>query len=178
MNPNRILPEYLPLFVRHNKRFFELADMTLAPMVLDWDEPSAAVKDAFAQFAPDGLATIVSDSTGGKLPSDHVWKGMVVTSLVNNTCGSQSPQELARVMKDAIAARVVKAQPTFAFFRIVWVPPGNVAKAVETLKAGYPEWNVEIVDPYTYFALLKRHIEPAVEGGHNLPSIRNRPFTN
>jgi hypothetical protein len=161
MNPNRILPEYLPLFVRHNKRFFEQADMTLAPMVLDWDEPSAAVKDAFVQFAPDGFATIVMDfhKTGGKSPTDHVWKGMVVANLDNSSCNSSSPEELATLMKKAIAGRVAKGQPTFMFFRIVWVPPGNVAKAIETLKTDHPEWNLEIVNPYAYFALLKRHIE-------------------
>src|SRR5437763_12384351 len=61
MNPNRVRPEFLPLFVEHNQKFFREADMTIAPMVLDQDEPSPPVKDAFAQFAPDGLATIVQD---------------------------------------------------------------------------------------------------------------------
>ena len=61
MNPNRIRKEYMPLFVRHNQRFFREADMTIAPMVLDWDQPSPEVKDAFRKFSPDGFATIVMD---------------------------------------------------------------------------------------------------------------------
>ena len=55
MNPNRVRKEYLPLFVKHNRRFFREADMTIAPMVLDWDQPSPEVKDAFRQFAPGRL---------------------------------------------------------------------------------------------------------------------------
>ena len=68
MNPNRVQKEHLPLFVEHNARFFRETDMTIAPMVLDWDEPTSDVKDAFAQFAPDGFATIVMDlhGKGGK----------------------------------------------------------------------------------------------------------------
>ena len=50
MNPNRVRPEHLPLFAEHNKRFFRETGMTIAPMVLDWDEPSARVKDAFREF--------------------------------------------------------------------------------------------------------------------------------
>ena len=61
MNPNRVRKEYLPLFVPHNQQFFREADMTIAPMVLDWDQPSPEVKDAFRQFSPDGFATIVMD---------------------------------------------------------------------------------------------------------------------
>lgn len=70
MNPNRVRPEHLPLFVEHNRRFFREADMSLAPMVLDWDAPTPAVKDAFRVFAPDGYATIVDDMhrQGGKPP--------------------------------------------------------------------------------------------------------------
>ena len=62
--------------------------MTIAPMVLDWDQPSPDVKDAFRQFSPDGFATIVMDlhGTGGKLPEPQVWKGMPVLELINNAC--------------------------------------------------------------------------------------------
>jgi hypothetical protein len=97
MNPNRIEKEYLPLFVRHNRHFFQQTDMTIAPMVLDWDEPSAEVKDAFARFSPDGFATIVMDlhQTGGQGPKPHLWKGMPVTNLINSTCNYSSPEQTA-----------------------------------------------------------------------------------
>src|SRR5205085_7525892 len=84
MNPDRVRKEFLPLFARHNRQFFREADMSIAPMVLDWDQPSAEVKDAFRQFAPEGFATIVDDMhhTGGKLPAAQVWKGMPVLELL------------------------------------------------------------------------------------------------
>ena len=54
--------------------------MTMAPRVLDEDQPARDVKDAFQQFAPDGFATIVQDPRGrvGRLPERQVWKGMPI----------------------------------------------------------------------------------------------------
>lgn len=158
MNPNRVRPEYMPLFIKHNKHFFERADMTLAPMVLDWDEPTAAVKDAFAQFAPDGFATIVMDlhGTGGKTPEPHVWKEMPVTELLNDTCNFANPKQTADAMYHAIE-RCGNKKPGFYFFRIVWTPPSSVIASLDTFSKEHPEIDYEVVDPYTFFDLFKQH---------------------
>jgi hypothetical protein len=158
MNPNRVLQENLPLFVGHNRRFFRETDMTMAPMVLDWDEPSAAVKDAFRQFAPDGLATIVMDlhGKGGKAPRPHVWKGMPVTELINDTCNFASPEQTAESMYARLKARPRDA-PGFYLFRIVWVGPGQIRKSLEVLRARHPNLEWELVDPYSFFSLFKEY---------------------
>ncbi len=160
MNPNRIAAEHLPLFIKHNKRFFDLTDMTMAPMVLDWDEPSSAVKDAFAQFAPDGFATIVMDlhNTGGKNPDPHVWKGMPVTVLLNNTCNHHSTETTARIMFDTMKNRAPET-PSFYFFRIVWVGPSTIVDVVNTLRKEHPGLDFEVLDPYSFFALLEKHLK-------------------
>ncbi len=162
MNPNRVKPEYLPLFVKHNKTFFERADMTIAPMVLDWDQPTPAVKDAFTQFAPDGYATIVMDlhGTGGTTPQPHVWKGMPVTELINDTCNFANPKQTADAMYGAMQNRG-NARPGFYFFRIVWTPPSSIVESLDTLRKDHPEIDFELVDPYTFFSLFKRHYAKA-----------------
>ncbi len=156
MNPNRVRKEYLPLFVKHNQRFFREADMDIAPMVLDWDQPSSDVKDAFRQFSPSGFATIVMDmhGTGGKLPEPHVWKGMPVTELINNTCNFASAEQTADAMARAFKARGNKV-PGFYFFRIVWVNPTNIADTLTAFRKKRPDLNLEVLDPHTFFALFK-----------------------
>jgi hypothetical protein len=155
-NPNTIPKESLPLFTQHNKKYFAEADMTIAPMVLDQDQPSNDVKDAFAQFAPEGLATIVDDQhgRGGKFPPPHVWKGMPVIELMNEPCNSKTPQEIAT----AFARRVTAYRPTaplFCIFRCVWVNPSDVAGAIELLKKHHASLPIEVVDPHTFFGLFK-----------------------
>ncbi|MGO8750797.1 MAG: GxGYxYP domain-containing protein [Thermoguttaceae bacterium] len=160
MNPNRIRREYLPLFVAHNRQFFREADMTIAPMVLDWDQPSPDVKNAFQQFSPDGFATIVMDmhGTGGKLPEPQVWKNMPVLELINSVCNFPGAEPTADIMADAIKARGNK-MPGFYFFRCVWVNPTNIADALAALRRKHPELNVEVLDPHTFFALFKKSQE-------------------
>lgn len=158
MNPNRIEEEYLPLFISHNQKFYNQLDMTLSPMVLDWDEPSPAVKDAFTQFSPDGLATIVMDlhNTGGRAPEPHVWKGMPVMNLLNPVNQVVNSEISADVMSNAIPSKYICA-PSFYFFRIVWSNPFQVIDAIEILKAKRPELNIEVVDPYNFFRMFKEH---------------------
>jgi hypothetical protein len=170
-NPNRIKKEHLPLFVRHNRRFFQQADVTIAPMVLDWDEPSPDVKDAFAHFAPDGFATIVMDlhHTGGRSPEPHVWKGMPVTNLINSTCNYSNPEQTADAMYASLEQKPADA-PGFFFFRIVWVGPTQVIQTIDVLRKKHPELEVELVDPYTFFRLLKTDlVEDRPENNLPLP---------
>lgn len=156
MNPNRVQKEHLPLFIEHNKRFFTEADMSIAPMVLDWDQPTAEVKDAFTQFASDGFATIVMDfhGTGGQAPTPHVWQGMPVTNLINDANTFSSPQQAADIMHRFLKDKPAGA-PGFAFFRIVWTGPSQVAQVLQTIRETHPETVFELVDPYTFFRLFK-----------------------
>jgi hypothetical protein len=142
--------------VKHNQRLFEEADMDIAPMVLDWDQPSPDVKDAFRKFAPDGLATIVMDlhGTGGKLPDPHVWKGMPVMELINDTCNFASAEQTAAAMAHAIKTRGDK-EPGFYFFRIVWVNPTNIADTLAAFRKKRPDLNFEVLDPHAFCALFK-----------------------
>jgi len=161
MNPNRIKPEHLPLFIRHNQRYFREADMSIAPMVLDWDQPTDAVKDAFAQFSPDGFATIVMDlhGKGGVGPKAHLWKGMPVTNLLNEACNFSDPESAAKTMSAAMDREGAAAgKPSFQMFRVVWVSPTEIVKTVDALRRLRPELDVEVLSPHTFFAMLKEHL--------------------
>lgn len=157
MNPNRIQPQYLDLFIRHNRKFYQQLDMTISPMVLDWDEPSSEVKDAFTRFSPDGYATIIMDlhQHGGKAPRPQVWKGMAVANLDNSTCNFSDPATTAHTMSRSI---VTKGQhgPAFHIFRIVWTDPGKVIDSLSKLRHLRPDIDLEVVDPYNFFRLFSQ----------------------
>ena len=155
-NPNLLPATSLPLFVEHNRRFFREADMTIAPMVLDWDEPTAAVKDAFREFAPDGFATIVMDlyNRGGKPPKPHLWKGMPVTELISEPWDFTNSGSAADLIHGRIARRP-PGEPAFLLYRVVWMSPTDVVRAFDALKAKYPEDRFELVDIQSYFSLFR-----------------------
>jgi len=158
-NPNQLKEEYLPLFAEHNKKHFEQWDMSLAPMILDTDEPTPAVKDAFKQFAPDGIAQIVIDfhKTGGHAPATHVWDGMPVTELLNNVCNEGSAFSTIEAEAQRFAARLgtPSDDPQFYLIRIVWVTPSEIFDVIDRVKELRPDLDIELLDGYNYFHCLK-----------------------
>jgi hypothetical protein len=160
MNPNRVRKEFLPLFVRHNQQFFREADMTIAPMVLDQDQPSPDVKDAFRKFAPDGFATIVQDDhgRGGRLPDRQVWKGMPILELLNDACNCKDSGQFAEIMANAIKSRG-NPLPGFYLFRTVWVSPTMIADALAGLRRQHPELEFQVLPAHEFFALFKEFQE-------------------
>jgi len=158
-NPNRIKSEYLPLFAEHNKKYFEMWDMSLAPMVLDTDQPTDAVKDAFVQFAPDGFSEIVIDfhKTGGHEPQTHLWKGMPVTQLHNGFCHEganfTTPKEEAVYFASRLAARTTA--PQFYIVRLVWISPSEAFDVIDEVKKLRPDLNIELLDGYNFFNCIK-----------------------
>lgn len=158
INPSRIPVESLPLFVRHNRAFFREADLTIAPMVLDWVAPSAAVKDAYRQFAPDGFGSLVWDmhSNTGPRPVPHVWKGMPVIELINDANEFPGPEKTAGLVAKAIQWRGNQV-PGFYFFRIVWTSPTQILEMLSILRREQPTSNFEVLDPHTFFGLFKQY---------------------
>jgi hypothetical protein len=158
INPSRIRSENLPLFVRHNQAFFREADLTIAPMVLDWVAPSAEVKDAFRQFAPDGFGSMVWDmhSNTGPRPNPHVWKGMPLVELINDANEFPGPEKTAGIVAKAIKGRGNNL-PGFYFFRIVWTSPTEVQEMLALLHREQPMLDFEVLDVHTFFALFKEH---------------------
>jgi hypothetical protein len=158
MNPNRILPEYMPLFIRHNQRFFRQLDMTIAPMVLDWDLPTPQVKDAFAQFSPDGMGTIIYDFHTNKIghQEPHVWNGMPVMEVHNETGVTEDYKKNAESILNHIQD-APPDQPSFYLFRIVWTSPGDVISSINLIKELNPDLDFEVLDPYTFNRLFKEY---------------------
>jgi hypothetical protein len=161
MNPNRVQQQYLPLFIRHNQKFYNQADVTISGMVLDWDQPRDDVKDAFAQFSPDGYATIVADlhGRGGQPPRPHVWKGMPIVQLLG--ADPNSPTYTADEIYKAVKQRQ-QNEPGFYYFRCVWVSPTQVKASLDLFAKQHPEERFEVVDLYTFFNLFKQHNEKLI----------------
>jgi hypothetical protein len=157
MNPSRIHPEFLSLFVEHKRRFFREADMTIAPMVLDWNAPSAVVKDAFRKFSPDGFASIVMDFHGdnGRAVTSQVWQGMPAMELINDACNFAGPEKTADILSDAISHRG-NQMPGFYFFRVVWTDPSKTINTVAALRHKRPDLNLEVLGPDAFFGLFKK----------------------
>jgi hypothetical protein len=50
-------------------------------------------------------------------------------------------------------------KPGFYFFRIVWTPPSAVIDSLAVFRKEHPDLPIEVVDPYNFFALFKKHCQ-------------------
>jgi len=165
--PNRIHPRYLPLFAEHNRRFFQEADMTIAPMVIDTDQPTSGVKDAFQKFAPDGFGAITWDvrNQGGQPPSPQVWKGMPVINMINDASlifdgeGTFLGAERAAELLSTSITNRGNAMPGFYFYRIAWLNPANIMETISLLRKKRPDLDIEVLDPLTFLNLYKKSLQ-------------------
>ncbi len=154
INPTRIAEADLPQFVRHNRAYFREADLAYAPMVLDWAEPTPAVKDAFQAFAPKGLGSMVWDmhTNTGHGPAPHVWRGMPVLNLLNEANEFPGPERTADIIATAIAENSGGLRG-FYLFRIVWTSPTQILEMLAALRARHPQLDIEVLDLGTFYRL-------------------------
>ena len=160
---NRIRREELGLFVRHSKYYFERADITIAPMVIDFDQPTPAAKDVYSEFASDGMACVIDDTHSGlgKPPAPQVWKGMPVMEMINDASASIEDgkfigaDRLSAIMEETIVKRGNK-EPGFYFYRITWVTPRDIIATMTALRARVPELDIELLDPHSFLSLFKQ----------------------
>lgn len=55
------------------------------------------------------------------------------------------------------------SRPTFNSFRCIWTSPSDLLKAIEAIKERRPKAKIEVVDPYTYYRLLKQWLERGID---------------
>lgn len=165
-NPSRVPAEKWPLFIRHNRQAFSRAGYRMAPMVLDWSEPSAQTLDAFRQFAPDGFGTIIHDFHRGVMGSidPRIWKGMPVIEMTNAGCEIKDPHEAATLLLEQ-APEAQAGEPRFIYWRRAWTYPSTVGDTLHRLRSLSAGTSFVPLDPATFFHLLKQHLRTPRSNG-------------
>lgn len=165
-NPSRIRPEHWNLLIAHNRRFYEALDMSLSPMILDWVNPTPAVLDAFRQFSPDGVSSIIydfhqypADGSGALvIPQPFVHNGLIADTMYNGINVWTNAEEMAATLSKDLLAKVTPGRPWFFYIRITWIDAGHIAQLLEAVRRANPHLDVEFLDPYNYFTLHKRFL--------------------
>lgn len=159
-NPSRVADELWPNLLEHNKTYFQRADLSIAPMILDRDRLSDQSLQMFTQFAPDGLATIIIPyGSGGSQAPNLLYNETPATQMYNNFVTNDvdaAVQALKAGVNDS--RQRVEYSSAIALFRCVWTTPSYICEVVDAYKAAYPYENVVVVDIYNYFNLLRQDL--------------------
>ena len=152
--PNQVPKELWPKMLEHNLKYFKLADMSIAPMVLDTDHMSELALSYMTQIAPDGLGTVSQKK-------NYMYGDTVITSLLGGGYDRYDPEKGVKNLSNLINSQVgvSNSGAILCMLRCVWSTPSVMCEMVELYQEAFPYKNVEVVDIYTYFDLMRQDLE-------------------
>lgn len=152
------LPDGLDAWIKHNLVYAERYDLSITGFIIDGHSPGMGEKgmEAYMRFSPDGIV-------GQKIPPQGVFRNtMPFIRMKSDLYGA--PEEVGKRIGSMAGLR----QPKFLFLRTILQSPSWHKTAMETARAQNPE--IEFVDPYSFFLLLKEHEAQTRTAGNGVPA--------
>jgi hypothetical protein len=148
VRPESGLPSGLEAWTRYNLQHYARWDMTITGFVLDGSAGASTAHEwrAYRQFSPDGLGTHFERG-----PAMHLG----VPACPERDLPDKVEKAAAAIARDAAGS---DAGPVFQWRRSILKPPSWYARLSEILEEQYPEARVVVVDPYTFFGLIRHHL--------------------
>ena len=149
VRPDSKLASGLNAWTKHCADNFKRWDMTITGFVLDGSSGASTEREfaAYRNFSPDGCGT-------------HFEKGPKIIAGVP-TCPERDLPDSAEAAAAVIAkyAGDVKDEARFLWARSILKPPSWYAQVSQILQEKHPQAAVTIVDPYTFFGLIRLQFE-------------------
>lgn len=139
------LPDGLNAWAAHNRPYAKRYDLSIVGFIIDGHSPGMGAKgmDAYMKFSPDGIV-------GQKIPPQGVHRGvMPYTRMKLDLDGS--PEEAGARVAGLVGANL----PKFLFLRTILKSPSWHRDTMAAATAITPD--VEFIDPYSFFLLLKTY---------------------
>lgn len=146
IRPDSGLPSGLDAWARHCRTYFRRWDMSITGFILDGSGGASTELEfkAYATFSPDGAGT-------------HFEKGPAIRAGIPTCPERDLPDDVAAAAKViAGAGSGLRNGPVFFWARSILKSPKWYADLSDRLKLEHAEVPVEVVDPYTFFGLVRR----------------------
>jgi hypothetical protein len=148
VRPDSGLPSGLTAWREHCQEWYRRWDMTITGFILD-GAAGMATETEFAiyrEFSPDGLGT-------------HFERGPVFRAGIPTCPETDLPDDVAAAAA-LIVRRAVDREdgPGFLWARSILKPPSWYAELSRRLNEDHAEAGIEVVDPYTFFGLVRLHL--------------------
>jgi len=140
------LPSGLETWKKHCQKYYKQWDISITGFIIDGYAPGLNENGMriYTEFSQDGIVAQKIDTQG-------VFEGMPFIRMNLDLDGQTED------VANTIASRFEGDTPQFLIFRTILKTPSWHVEVRDHLRRIYPD--AEIVDPYTFFALLKQHIE-------------------
>lgn len=151
-------PSPLDLSKRLSRYYFGRLNYSITSFYIDWIPPTSQVKEFHRVVSSDGFSS--NQDPGQILYKDSL--PMLRMIDLTGPGGGSLDAAVTRVYQSTFGLPKVGRQPNFLHFRTIYTSPDFLEKLVTRIKEERPKFNYEVVDPYTFFYLLRQHL-----GGNN-----------
>ena len=140
------LPSGVKTWTEHCKKYYNQWDLSVTGFVIDGYAPETndEVKDAYTVFSRNGIVAQKIERWG-------IYKGMPFIRMSDDL--TQTPEQSAQ----RVLSRTSDQRPEFFIFRDILWSPANQKNLFDAIKADPKGKDVQIVDPYTLFLLIKQN---------------------
>ena len=153
VRPDSKLPPALRLWMEHCERYFKRWDMSITGFMLDGASGASTLEEfsAYQRFSPDGCGNHfdLAPRVIAGVPTIREWDM------------PGSAEETAAYLAQQAAAAT--NGPCFLWARTILKSPSWHVEVSRFLRERHPQAPVVVVDPYTFFGLIR---EQAVDAGH------------
>lgn len=150
VRPESKLSPGLDVWARHCERYYRQWDISITGFILDGSAGASTTMEyeAYRRFSSDGAGT-------------HFEAGPKMLAGIP-TCPEVDLPDQAEAAASVIAQRAQgqRSGPAFLWARSILKSPGWYARVSDILREKHPEAQVEVVDPHTFFGLIKVHLNP------------------
>lgn len=150
VRPDSHLPSGLEKWTAYCKKYYARWGMTITGFMLDGSAGGTTEREiaAYKTFSPDGLGL-------------HYARGPEMHLDVPTNRLGDLPDDVEKAASDiARDAAGSDSKPVFLWRRSILKSPSWYAELSRILREKYPQARVKVVDPYTFFGLLKRNLTP------------------
>lgn len=149
------LPSGMNTWVKYNQYYFNKFDLSIVGFIINGKQPiNKAVQKAYAKFATTGVAYLPY-SPDANVVVDGV-PFITQTLDVPNNIGQAAQLIYSRTKNMPHRGEKLK-EPHFYVYRAIRFSPSKIKVVVEKIQQEKPACHYEVVDPYTFFYLLKKY---------------------
>ncbi len=147
--PDSKLPPALKVWTEHCARYYERWDMSITGFMLDGSARASTEQEfsAYKRFSPDGCGNHfdLTPRVISGVPTIREWD-----------MPDSAKATAAYLAKQSAAAT---NGPCFVWARTILKPPSWHVEVSRFLREKHPQAPVVVVDPYTFFGLIREHAE-------------------
>jgi hypothetical protein len=149
VRPDSGLPAALETWRAHCAAYYKRWDLTITGFVLDGSAGASGAAEfaAYRTFSPDGIGT-------------HFEEGPALRAGVPTCPERDLPDDVGRAAASILAREAERrGRAGFLWARSILKSPGWYAALSERIRTERPAAEVEVVDPYTFFGLIRLELE-------------------